>query len=418
MPWLELDESPSISYNILHNDLWSESEGEPLPKKKANGEDGPYIYHGKQDVDGWEVHEMESGEYPDHDAIFIDRNNNRVIINYQGHHSPMFEQFGEFMNDAGYSQVAGHFRSAPSTTEPYPAGWGWHTGPANAEEKKVLKKVLKNHYQIQQLKDLYTPDESGEAEENHFDLEGDTEHEAHVLAGKLMVKVGAIWQDFAPPKVSARNVEWLDNDRGNLTWKGLYDILGDRVILWSTDDTGYPHHFERMGYGPYAENPLYKNIGLEGYYTKPQIPQGDPEYVERALSLLVPALQERWPTKQTNLKTAAIRWMLKDDGQVLLGSYKTHYELLSKLHGEESANVYDTGGREHSEKYPFITGGFVNDSGQIMIVRSSGEPPFDPVNVAQKVYNEAKQYEDLVSGEVIYRDDVEGTIKEFELSTE
>ena len=133
-----------------------------------------YGIEGPHEVDGWTIYGRDcENVYPTHDALWIDRQNKIMLIGYQGHHQDLFQSpfLSQLMQNASpYEQTAGHFRSEPSTTEPFPAGWGWHGNQGTKEEKNVLKQVLKQHYNVASLKDLYKPNE--DAEENWFDDEG------------------------------------------------------------------------------------------------------------------------------------------------------------------------------------------------------------------------------------------------------
>ena len=185
--WLEdedfnlLDKPLPIVYNTKTSD-WDDQFEEPVDEDLGNfeqetnhlseaekqecGIEGPF------EVDGWTVYTRDCGDvYPTHDAIWIDRGNKVALIGWQGHHHDLFQGSNFFQNlvqsASPYNQTAGHFRTEPSQDEPFPAGWGWHGSEGNKEEKNVLKQVIKKHYNVNKLKDLYQPNEN--AENDYFE---------------------------------------------------------------------------------------------------------------------------------------------------------------------------------------------------------------------------------------------------------
>ena len=178
---VRLDNEARFGYTTKTSD-WDEQFEEPVDadlgnfeqetgdltdeEKQDKGIEGPY------DVDGWKVYTRDCGDvYPTHDAIWLDRGNKVALIGWQGHHHDLFQGVDHFMqlmqNADPYNQTAGHFRTMPSDTEPFPAGWGWHGSSGTKEEKNVLKQVIKNHYKVDKLKDLYQSND--DAEENYMD---------------------------------------------------------------------------------------------------------------------------------------------------------------------------------------------------------------------------------------------------------
>lgn len=176
-----LDKLPPVVYNSKTSD-WEDQFEEPVDEDLGNfeqetnqlseaekqecGIEGPF------DIDGWTVYTRDCGDvYPTHDAIWLDRGNKVALIGWQGHHHDLFNGSNFFQNliqnASPYNQTAGHFRTEPSQDEPFPAGWGWHGSEGNKEEKNVLKQVIKKHYNVNKLKDLYQS--NPEAEEDYFD---------------------------------------------------------------------------------------------------------------------------------------------------------------------------------------------------------------------------------------------------------
>lgn len=194
-----LDRLWSVGYNSKTSDAWNEAFEEPIvdedlgdfeqetnslteQEKQAQGIEGPF------NIDGWTVWTRDcDNQYPTHDAIWMDRANKIMAIGWQGGHSHLFDSpflFNLTANGSSYEQTTGHFRQAPSTTEPFPAGWGWHGSPATKEERNILKQVIKDHYGVNKLKDLYKSND--DAEENYFDVGNDDEIDPHAAAVKAI----------------------------------------------------------------------------------------------------------------------------------------------------------------------------------------------------------------------------------------
>jgi len=195
-----LDKAWSVGYNSKTANAWDEAFEEPIvdedlgefeqetnhlteQEKQAQGIEGPF------EIDGWTVYTRDcNNQYPTHDAIWMDRGKKIMAIGWQGGHGHLFGDspfmFSLTANGSPYDQTTGHFRQAPSTTEPFPAGWGWHGDPASKEERNILKQIIKDHYKVDKLKDLYKSDE--DAEENYFDVGNDDEIDPHASAVKAL----------------------------------------------------------------------------------------------------------------------------------------------------------------------------------------------------------------------------------------
>ena len=178
-----LDNLWSIGYNTKTTSMWEEQFEEPVEEnledfaqeegqltdeqKAEQGVSGPF------NIDGWTVYERDCGDvYPTHDALWIDRTNNIILIGYQGHHHDIGKDSPFIQNIIGqmdpYNQTAGHFRTEPSKTEPHPAGFLWHGDDATKDEKNVIKQVLKQHYNVDKLKSLYKEIPDAYSEENDY----------------------------------------------------------------------------------------------------------------------------------------------------------------------------------------------------------------------------------------------------------
>lgn len=333
----QVDSKASLCYNIAsawkegefsaiiaapqQRQLWQEGEGVEQPNE-TNG-----IFKERM-IDGWKVWEMESGEYDGHDALYIDNNKKLIVINYQGHHQPMFEGFTNanipYHSFAGVDYGAGHWRSIPSSHEPFGQGFGWHNGEPSPEstEKNIIKQVLKEHYGVEKLQDAYKP------------------------------------YDFAPYQEEEEEPNW------------------------NTDDSEPD----------------------EDHYAKvakvfPELLMAPPKKVNMAREVF-----KTLPPKSTFfIKENMQRFMVKTDGEVIMGNYETHADLIRDFVSPQAANIYDSGISVTSKEYPFITGGYLSD-GDIHIVKSEGEPEFDITSVAQEVYEQAKREGIWVTGNVIYED--------------
>lgn len=178
-----LDNAWTVRYNNKTSSTWEEQFESPVEEnledfaqeegqlteeqKAAQGVSGPF------NINGWTVYERDCNDvYPTHDAIWIDRTNNIILIGYQGHHhdiganSPFMQSIIGGMDP--YNQTAGHFRTEPSKTEPHPAGFLWHGDDATKDEKNVIKQVLKQHYNVDKLKSLYKEIPDAYSEDNDY----------------------------------------------------------------------------------------------------------------------------------------------------------------------------------------------------------------------------------------------------------
>lgn len=220
---------------------------------------------------GWEVRQMESGEYEHHHAIVIDRKNHRLYINYNGHHGPLIDAavngngvpYHDFMDT-----TMGHYRLEPSTTENFQEGWGFHGGSGKADELEAIAHHMRIYHNVNDLEDAWVSN-----------------------------KVATVkWLNVCP------NVWTM-----SVKWKAVYDKAASELYIWKTcGDNG--HHADSLNdFFPgkvFKTGNIKKNSGLvqaEGTYLTPSFviapgsttPKKD---VEKVKKLLAKALEEKFPT--------------------------------------------------------------------------------------------------------------------------
>jgi hypothetical protein len=212
-----------------------------------------------EQVGDYTVIQMESGEYPRHDAIWIGRDHHIIVINYNGHHEPIFEEFPDLYENS--ETAAGHWRLEPSRTEPFGTGWGWHHGGATPEEEKIIVDTLKSHYNVQDLEHSFVDVEVEEPENEQL---------------KLFAK------KFAPPKItiSSKSKVWLENPKEGFArpkpWIAEYDETSDTLIISEDLDINFAGKTK-----------------LAGFYKK--IEKASGPQVARASELMEQALDDRYP---------------------------------------------------------------------------------------------------------------------------
>ena len=305
---------------------------------------------GSYQVGNWTISEMNSGEYDRHDAIFIDRQNQVIYINYDGHHQPLFDELaGEAIYSVpGYSQVAGHWRREPSRDEPFGSGWGWHHGEPTDVEKQLLKDALKRHYQVDKLKQTWVGEE-------------DYDHE---VVGKV-IWLDEVTKDFMRP----------------CPWQAAYDPI-EGVLMATTD----------------MNITLPGTSQAQGFYTKVERTSGPQRDFVRT------AMQQEVDNFYTVRKGETWRrWVYDKEAKVSIGLDLTHSDLIEKHYSSEIAEAYENRWEDYFNV--FVTGGYITDDGIVHVIRSTGEAEFDAPEVALAVFRQAKADGIYVTGEVAYRDD-------------
>lgn len=227
----------------------------PTTQKKKKEQQlaiGPAIQQTHDDLNGYRVYQMESGEYPDHDAILIDRDHKQLLMNYQGHHEPMMRQMSENgipWPDSNFT--TGHYRTAPSRTEHFTEGFGWHGDEGSSDETEAIKQILREHYGVDDLRQLW-------------------EKNAGLMS---WVKIGK---------------------KNELTWKGLFDTQQKSLFLW-TPTPGDTHESMMFSIYPGVGNDQERFILAAGEYHKISYITAHGQEIGEAVALIEQALTERWP---------------------------------------------------------------------------------------------------------------------------
>jgi hypothetical protein len=333
-------ESPK--YDIIpKHDSWKEAG---LPKKAK--------ILSREQVGDYEIVEMSSGEYPNHDALFIDRMNHRIMINYEGHHDPLFQEFPEVYVLPPPEQVAGHWRLEPSTTESFGEGWGWHHGRPTQEEESIITQVLKRHYDVDQIEDSYVRNKEK------------ANKQLKLFAGKY------VWLDQVVSAVNRPH-----------PWQAAYLPKTDQIYLTNDPEVDLGQQYATI---------------LEGFYAKIEHARGP--HVERAREIVTQALAERYPTAMVE-KLSYYRWVIDRHGKVSIADTPSHWDLLHEhfeTDDEDDLNI--------AMGLNYVTAGYIDDTGKIEVTRLPDEPHFDPQKVAKAVYAKAVEDRIAVTGKVRWAD--------------
>lgn len=345
------------------------------------------------DENGWKIYQMESGEYQNHHAIVVDRANKHMLINYHGHHYPMMTEIGSKMIPFAYeASVQGHYRLEPSTTEPFKEGYGYHDKQATPEEEAIIAQYVAAYHGVDDPYDAW-------------------------IANK------------------PATTTWLTicGKASKVKWQAVWDRDENALYLWNRCDCGdtanHVAAFEAILPGLATKTGTIKKahryVQAEGILTSPTFviapgaanPMAD---TARVGGLLDTALNERYNEVELVTffappKKNQKRFMVKKNGSVIVGDYKSHYDLIQANEGTFAAMLYNQAPGD--EAFPFMGGGFVEGDGTIRIIHSPGEPDFDPKSVATNVMLGVGDEGIETTGKIIYEDwrTTEKTTKEFSL---